>query len=319
MKNNNLNSIISWVAFAVAIFTFILSVFVPFVGGVLSPGVSISQPNEFDVYHNIRYGFEIYYPKTWIKSSMPTNGDGITIIDPVDPDVQVRVYGAHGIATNFDSGIKKESPGDLWFKYIKERRDNLKDFEVMYERVQGAKLVFDLGNGELQEYNYSIPGILIIRYKHIGPLRLLPCQYEIVSQIKGVGYHCIIQVPWFKSPYYKRLISYIISTFKITPYNGENGTYTLSIESCGKVNLISPKNGKHTHKPLTIVSGMVESPELCPEVYVNGNLVRYGNDGYFSCKVGLIPGRNVIKVVEWYKAFGLDLKTAELSVYYDEK
>lgn len=314
MKESARNSIVSWIAIGISIISLLFGVVVPFVRGLWSPGVSAYQSGEFKVYHNVRYGFEISYPKTWIVSLMPTNGDGASIIDPVDPGVQIRVYDAH--ATGDAAGGKASSQADIpWHEYVGRVKSRIGGSEAVYERAQEVSVAFGLGNGKPQEYAWNVPGILVINY--ITPLHWCPYQYEIISQIKGVRYYCIIKVPWYRSPYYKSLITYMMSTFKVTPYNGESGTNMPG--SYGKANISSPENWSHTHKPFTIVSGKVESPELFPELYINGNLTRYGSDGYFSCKVNLIPGRNVIKVVEWYKAFGLDLRTAELSIYYDKR
>lgn len=301
----------STIALIISIITLIFTFLPPLLRAIWGLEIIKFEEYEFETYQNIRFGFEMKYPKTWLALKEPMNGDGIIIKELKDPNkVEIRAYGRHEI---IDPGA--EWKDENWYTYIKNIQDHLGLFEKCYETRVKVSYLYDIGGGKKIELTINNPAIYIVRY---GFLTLFPIKYELITIVKGIGYHIEATVPWYRSYYYRNLISYIISTFKIGPYSGELGTNYLTETPKEVVKLYEPKNGEHTKMSYIIVSGQVSYPEFRPELYVNGETISYAENGYFTYKENLIPGKNIIRVVEWYKSFGTYFKSSEVAVYRDQ-
>jgi hypothetical protein len=312
-RNNNIAKIALIISLINLVFTFLP----PALRSIWEPETVKFEDYEFETYQNMRFGFEVKYPKAWIVLQEPTNGDGIIINELKDSKVEIRVYGRYElISPNGDLisptvGWKEED----WYAYIKDIRAHLGLFEKYYKTRLNVSYFYDVGGGKKIEFTAPNPAIYIVGY---GFLKFFPIKYEVITVVKGIGYHMEVTVPWYRSYYCRNLIAYIISTFKVGPYSSELGANYFTESSMEKVKLLKPKNGEHIKTSYVIISGQVDSPELRPELYINGEIISYAEDGYFAYRKDLIPGKNVIKVVEWYKSFGAYFRSSEVVVYYDK-
>jgi hypothetical protein len=316
-KPQNRNSNIAKIALIISLISLVFTFLPPTLRSIWEPEIVKFEDYEFETYQNRRFGFEVKYPKAWIALQEPTNGDGIVINELKDSKVEIRVYGRHelispnGELIDPSVGWREEN----WYAYIKDIRAHLGLSEKYYETRLNVSYFYDIGGGKKIEFTAHNPAIYIVRY---GFFKFFPIKYEVVTVVKGIGYHMEVTVPWYRSYYCRNLISYIISTFEVGPYSGELGANYFTEASMRKVKLLKPKNGEHIKMSYVIISGQVDYPELRPELYINGEIVSYAEDGYFACREDLIPGKNVIKVVEWYKSFGADFGSSEVVVYYDK-
>jgi hypothetical protein len=68
---------------------------------------NLGIPNNWDTYHNSRYGFDFPYPSHWIPFPMPDNRDGRAFRDPKTPSLEIRGWAANKLVEIQASSPKK--------------------------------------------------------------------------------------------------------------------------------------------------------------------------------------------------------------------
>jgi hypothetical protein len=65
---------------------------------LLSCNSSSVQPGSWEIYRNVRYGFQFPYPHNWVVGEAPANGDGQVFSDPLNSALEIRGWAGYNLA-----------------------------------------------------------------------------------------------------------------------------------------------------------------------------------------------------------------------------